>query len=243
VNESQVETATAPDVESAQDEAERPRREPLSRERIIQAALAIMDLEGLDAITMRRVGRELGVEAMSLYNHVHDKDDLLDGITEEVLREFRMPSAEDWWEAARLAAHEFRRLLLAHPNVITLLTEREKPFTNTDSLGVYEFTLDLFRSAGLSVPDAAKAFHVFGGYILGSVTMELGLMVGGPSDEAHAQAHQEMARLVAAGDLPRMSEAMPYLVDCDLDEQFDFGLDLLIEGLRARVAGSGEVGP
>jgi TetR/AcrR family tetracycline transcriptional repressor len=208
------------------------RREPLTRARIIRAALRIMDEEGLDAVTMRRVGRELGVEAMSLYNHVRDKEDILDGITEEVLGEFRIPRANHWADAARLAAHEFRRLLLAHPNVMTLLTERGKPVTNTDSLQVYEYTLDLFRSAGLSQADSAKALHVFGGYILGAVTMELGLMVGGPGAEGHAHDHEEMARLVASADLPRLSEAMPYLIALDLEEQFNFGLELLIEGLR-----------
>src|SRR6266540_4211983 len=126
---------------------EKSRREPLTRERIIRAALRIMDEEGFEAVSMRRIGRELGVEAMSLYNHVQDKEDIL------------------------------------------------------------EF-----------------------------VTLELGLMVGGPDDEAHAQAHQEMARLLASADLPRMREAMPHFMNCDLADQFDFGLDLLIEGIRARIA-------
>jgi AcrR family transcriptional regulator len=214
---------------------ERSRREPLSRQRIIQAALRIMDQEGLEAVTMRRVGRELGVEAMSLYNHVTDKEDIFDGICEEVLAQFEVPEAEEWADAARLAAREYRRLLTAHPNVITLMTERHRPFTNPDSLRAYEFALDLFRSAGLSEPDAVKAFHVFGGYILGFVTMQLGLMVGGPPDEAHARAHEEMARIVESADLPRLREALPYLIDCEVEEQFEFGLDLLIEGLRARV--------
>src|SRR5262249_50750451 len=148
----------------------RRKREPLSRERIIRAALRIMDEEGLDAVTMRRVGRELGVEAMSLYNHVRDKEDILDGITEEVLGGLRVPGADDWAEAARLTAREFRRVLLAHPGVMTLLTERDKPFTSVDSLQLYERVFDLFRTAGLSEADTAQAFHVFGGYILGSVT-------------------------------------------------------------------------
>ena len=227
--------AAAVPTDISEEAAARPRREPLSRERIIRAALRIMDSEGLDAVTMRRVGRDLGCEAMSLYNHVRDKDDILDGITELVLGEFRLPREEEWTDAARAAAHEFRRLLLAHPNVITLMTERDKPFTNAESLHVYEYTLDLFRSAGLSVPDAVKAFHVFGGYILGAVTMELGLMVRGPGDdEAEAQAHREMARVIASANLPRMQEAMPHFAECDADEQFDFGLDLMIEGLRTR---------
>jgi AcrR family transcriptional regulator len=237
VNETRTGTDRAPagadEPASPVEAMDRPRREPLSRERIIHAALRIMDDEGLDAVTMRRVGRELGVEAMSLYNHVRDKEDILDGITEEVLGGLRVPTADDWAESARLTAREFRRVLLAHPGVMTLLTERDKPFTTVDSLQLYERIFDLFRMAGLSEADTAQAFHVFGGYILGSVTLELGLMVGSPKDEAH---HEEMARLVESADLPRMREVMPFLIDCDLDAQFDFGLDLMIEGLRSRIA-------
>jgi AcrR family transcriptional regulator len=195
-----------------------------------------MDGEGLEAVTMRRIGRDLGVEAMSLYNHVRDKEDILDGICEEVLAEFRVPQAGSWVEAARLGAGEYRRLLLAHPNVITLMTERKGAFTNAESLRAYEFALDLFRSAGLSEADSVKAFHAFGGYILGYVMMELGLMVGGPEDEEHVRAHEDMARLLASADLPRLREALPYIIDCDVEEQFEFGLDLLIQGLRARTA-------
>jgi AcrR family transcriptional regulator len=217
---------------------DRPRREPLTRQRIVRAALQIMDEEGLDAVTMRRIGRDLGVEAMSLYNHVRDKEDILDGICEEVLAEFRLPHAEDWAEAARLGAQEYRRLLLAHPNVITLMSERKAPFTNPDSLRAYEFALDVFRSAGLSEADSVKAFHTFGGYILGYVMMELGPMVGGPGDEEHERAREEMAGLLSTADLPRLREALPYIIDCDVEDQFEFGLDLLIEGLRARTAAS-----
>jgi AcrR family transcriptional regulator len=215
---------------------EKPRREPLTRERIVQAALRIMDEEGLEAVSMRRIGRELGVEAMSLYNHVRDKEDILDSICEAVLAEFRIPDAHEWAEGARLAAREYRRLLLAHPTVITLMSDRKRPFTTAESLRAYEFALEVFRTAGLSEADSVKAFHVFGGYILGFVTMELGMMVGGPEDEEHAMAHLEMARLLATADLPRMREAMPHFMNCDVVEQFEFGLDLLIEGIRARIA-------
>src|SRR5262249_38730721 len=182
VNDPQSSTRTAPAPSEPADPAgevvaapglvlERPRREPLSRQRIIAAALRIMDEEGLGAGTMRRVGRELGREARSLYNPVRDKDDILDGIAEGVLGEFRFQRAEgDWAESARMAAREFRRLLLAHPGVMTLLTERDKPFTNADSLRVYEYIFDLFRTAGLTAPDAAQAFRVFGGASLASVS-------------------------------------------------------------------------
>jgi AcrR family transcriptional regulator len=184
---------------------------------------------------MRRVGRELGVEAMSLYNHVRDKDDLLQAICEQVLTEFRIPHAEDWAEGARLAAREYRRLLRAHSNVIMLMSERKGPFTNTDSLRAYEYALHLFRTAGLSAADSVRAFHAFGGYIIGYVTMELGLMAGGSQDAAHAQANLQMALVLANSDLPRLREAMPHIVDCDVDEQFEFGLGLLIDGIRARL--------
>jgi len=214
---------------------EKPRRERLTRERIVRTALRIMDEEGLEAVTMRRVGRDLGVEAMSLYNHVNDKEDILDGICELVLSEFRVPQVEGWDEAARLAAREYRRLLLAHPTVITLMTERKRPFTTADSLRAFEFALDVFRTAGLSEADSVKAFHAFGGYILGFVTMEGGLMVGA-QDDAHARAHQEMERVIDSADLPRLREALPYLIDCDVDAQFEFGLDLMIEGIRAKIA-------
>jgi AcrR family transcriptional regulator len=229
--------STKTDVGGAVEGHERPRREPLTRHRIIRAALGIMDVEGLEAVTMRRIGRDLGVEAMSLYNHVRGKEDILNGVCEEVLAEFRVPDALDWVEAARLGAHEYRRLLLAHPNVITLMSERKGPLTNPDSLRAYEFALDLFRSLGLSGADSVKAFHTFGGYILGYVMMELGPMVGGPDDEAHVLAHREMARVLESADLPRLREALPHLIDCDVEEQFEFGLDLLIEGLRARASG------
>jgi AcrR family transcriptional regulator len=216
-----------------------PRREPLTRQRIVQTALGVMDAEGLEAVTMRRIGRDLGVEAMSLYNHVRDKEDLLDAVCEEVLAQFQLPDAVDWAEAARLTAHEYRRLLLAHPNVIRLMTERKRPFTNPDSLRAYEYALDLFRSAGLSEIDTVKAFHVFGGYILGYVTMELGLMVGGTEDEGEVNRGDKWVRVLKTANLPRLRELLPYLMECDVEDQFEFGLDLLIDGLRARIRVTG----
>jgi AcrR family transcriptional regulator len=217
---------------------DRPRRQPLTRQRIIDSSLRIMDEEGLEAVTMRRIGRDLGVEAMSLYNHVRDKEDILTGVCERVLSEFQVPETEDWAEAARLGAREYRRILLAHPNVITLLSEGKGPFINPEALRAYEFALDVFRRAGLSVEDAVKAFQSVGGFIHGFVMMELGPMVGGPEDEAHALAHEEMTRALASADLPRLRECFPHIIECDVEEQFEFGLDLLIDGLRARASGT-----
>src|SRR5262245_63179801 len=86
-----------------------PRREPLTRERIVDAALGLMDAEGLEAVTMRRIGRELGVEAMSLYNHVEDKDDILNQVTERVMTEFEYPEwTDDWVIDGHAMSHEWR---------------------------------------------------------------------------------------------------------------------------------------
>src|ERR671914_3064048 len=112
-------------VQTAEGTSQQPKRsprEPLSRERIIRASLRLMDEEGLDAVTMRRLGRELGVEAMSLYNHVRDKDDVLAGIVEMVMSEFDPPASRgDWHEDAKNAAREWRRMLSLHPHVMTLM--------------------------------------------------------------------------------------------------------------------------
>jgi AcrR family transcriptional regulator len=212
-------------------------REPLSRERVVEAALRVMDEEGLDAVSMRRVAREVGVEAMSLYHHVEDKEDLLDGICEHVMAGFEFPDpVEDWAENCRRGARAWRRLLQSHPAVMRLFAEQRGPVRTVDSMRPMEFALRLLRGAGLSDRDTAQAFHAFGGYIQGFVMMELGSIAGG-SDEAHLKAH---ADLVSA--LPEEFEALaavsPYFAECDADEQFEFGLDLLIRGLEAKAGGT-----
>jgi AcrR family transcriptional regulator len=213
------------------------RREPLTRERIVDAALRVMDAEGLDAVTMRRIGRELGVEAMSLYNHVEDKDDILNGVTEHVMAEFEYPARTgDWAEDARAMAREWRRLLGMHPSVCQLLAERHKPLEGLASFRAMDAALGLLREAGLSDRDAAQAFNALGSYILGYVTMEQGLMLG--NDEQHARQH-DMARDALQGSgLDNVVACLPHFADCNTDQQFEFGLDLIFRGIRAGVAGA-----
>lgn len=212
------------------------RREPLTRERVVEAALRVMDAEGLEAVTMRRIGRELGVEAMSLYNHVRDKEDLLDGVTEKVLAGFVPPEpSEDWTVEARAVAHEWRRLLKAHPNVIRLLVEREKPLVSLEALFPMEIAFDILRRAGLSPRDTVNAFRAVGGYIFGHVMMEVGNVAPAPGEAAEG-VPEEILRQIPADRFPRLLELLPDLAHCQNDETFGFGLDLLIEGLRARTA-------
>jgi AcrR family transcriptional regulator len=213
------------------------RREPVTRDRVVEAALRIMDAEGLDAVTMRRVGRELGVEAMSLYNHVRDKEEILDAVTERIMADFQVPSpGDDWREDVKATAREWRRLLRLHPNVMTLLAERRKPLANPDALVPMDAALRVLREAGLDVRDAATTFHVFGGYIMGFTIMEQGIMLGHEGFEDRAREHEEFARSIADGDLPYLVEAFPVMHDCDTDEQFEFGLELLVRGLESRRA-------
>ncbi|HET7237319.1 MAG TPA: TetR/AcrR family transcriptional regulator C-terminal domain-containing protein [Actinomycetota bacterium] len=209
-------------------------REPLTRERIVETALRVMDAEGLEAVTMRRIGRELGVEAMSLYNHVEDKESILDGICELVMSEFEFPDpAEDWAESCRRAARAWRQLLKQHPDVMRLFAEARGPVRSVDSMRPTEFALRLLRASGLSDRDTAQAFHAFGGYIQGFVIMEMGSIAGG-TDEAQLKVHEELAAALPE-EFSTLRDVSPYFAECGADEQFEFGLDLLIRGVLERV--------
>jgi TetR/AcrR family transcriptional regulator, tetracycline repressor protein len=210
-------------------------REPLTRDQVVDAALRLMDVEGLEAVSMRRVAREVGVEAMSLYNHVRDKEDLLDGVVERIMSEFAFPQTPadgDPISYGREIARGWRALLKAHPNVMALFAHRHKPMRSLDSLRPMEVALGALRDMGLPVEDSVRAFQVIGGYIMGYVMMEHGAIFS-PSDDEDAV---EFARQIPADELPCVAAALPYMADCDVDAQFEFGLDLMLEGLRARSA-------
>jgi len=205
-------------------------RERLTRERVIDAALAVMDAEGLDAVSMRRVAREVGVEAMSLYNHVRDKDDLLQGVCERIMGSYEFPTAEgDWVHRAKAGARAWRRVLQAHPDLVRLFAETHGPAPSSpESLRPTEFALTMFREAGLSERDTVQAFHAFGGYIQGFVMME-----GGSIKERH---EEHFAGHIPEEAFPTLAAVSRHWAECDPDEQFEFGLDLLIRGLLAKVA-------
>ena len=207
-------------------------RAPLTRERVIDAALHIMDTEGLDAVSMRRVAREVGVEAMSLYNHVHDKDDLLNGVIERVMGGFAFPERredDDWVAYGRRLAYAWRDVLRTHPTVMQLFAER-KHGASLDTMRPMESALEVLRGAGLSEREAVQAFHTIGGFIFGYVMMESGYLPGGQQGHAFPP--------VPADQLPNVAACMPYLAECDFDAEFAFGLDLMLEGLRAKTGAS-----
>jgi len=206
----------------------------LTRDRVIEAALAVMDRDGLDAVTMRRVGRDLGVEAMSLYNHVRDKEDLLDGIREYVLSQFLDPGTEGpWEERARRAARSWRQVLREHPSMVALISESKGPNITPGSIRPAEVALRLLRELGLSDEDAVKAFCAVGGYIVGFVLFEIGMM---HTTDTGSPTAGQLAAAIPADECPCFVSSLPYLVQGDADERFEFGLDLLIEGLRTMAA-------
>ena len=193
-----------------------------------------MDREGLEAVTMRRIGRELGVEAMSLYNHVRDKDDILDGMSDAVMSQFEMPAPTgDWSRDVRAMAREWRRLLGLHPGVMELLAERHKPIEGVHAYRPMDRALEVLHRAGLRPREATQAFNALGSYIMGFVMMEQGLMLGHDQGQ-HAHDHEGVAEALQQAGLARLAQCFRYFAECPTDEQFEFGLDLMVRGLKTR---------
>jgi AcrR family transcriptional regulator len=210
-------------------------RERLTRDRVIDAGLLVMDTEGLEAVSMRRVAREVGVEAMSLYNHVQDKDDLLRGICDRVMDDFVFPEpTEDWAEMCKAGARSWRNVLQAHPDVMRLFAETHGPSPHSPgALLPTEFALRLLREGGLSDRDTVQAFHALGGYIQGFVMMEGGSI---HKSEAAGGVFEDASTQLDPDAFPALRAVSRYFADCSADEQFEFGLDLLVRGLQAKVA-------
>ena len=204
------------------------KRRPLSRGRVLEAAVAYADREGLEALSMRKLGAELGVEAMSLYNHVPNKNALLDGMVEVLLGKLEVPSEEGGWEdRVREAYREFRRLARRHPNVFPLLVVR--PPRTMDGVWLVEEFLRTMREAGFDATTALYAFRTLSGYAMGYAMAEIrGFAMEPGGGRAGAAA-------LPAGQFPHISELDDRLGEVDRDAEFEFGLDLILAGLRERL--------
>jgi len=203
------------------------KREPLSRERILRAALGIVDREGLEAISMRRVGQEVGVEAMSLYNHVANKAAILDGLFEIVLAE--MPAATkaaSWQSALRDNARALRLVLRAHPNTLPLFATR--PAVTPASIVHVEAALDLLRKAGFSADEALCTLQVMVAFVVGHT-------VAGYSPTRPEEQSQPAYEQLSEQDFPRVHELVAVLARHDIEKEFEFGLEAMLAGLEARL--------
>jgi AcrR family transcriptional regulator len=208
-------------------------RSPLSRERVLLAAIALADEHGIASLSMRRLGDVLGVEAMSLYNHVANKDELLDGMVDLVFSEIDLPTGgADWKTAMRERAQSARQALGRHPWVIVLMSTRTSPGPAT--LRHHDAVIGTLRAAGFSVALTAHAFSALDSYIYGFALQEATLPLGDTEEET-AEVAQMMMAQVPADEYPHLSECtVAHILQpgYDYGDEFGFGLDLILDGLE-----------
>ena len=209
-----------------------PARTSLTRERVLRAALAIADESGIESLSMRLLGRRLGVEAMSLYNHVANKDEILDGILELVVEEITIPSVgADWRSAMKERAVSALRAFNHHPWASALMDSRVS--SGPARLRYFDAMIGTLHRAGFSIELAARAFSVLDCYIYGFGRQRLNM--------ASSDVKQHEKRAEAFRDvLP--DEVYPYLAQMaeltmkkgyDEDADFEFGLNLILDGLES----------
>ncbi len=204
------------------------RRRPLDRRTILEAAVRFVDREGLEALSMRKLGAELGVEAMSLYNHVPNKGALLDGMVEVLLGELEIPPEDEGWESrVREAYRAFRRLAHEHPNVFPLLVVR--PPHTMDGVWLVEEFLKTLRGAGFDPETALYAFRALSSYASGYALAELRGFAMEPAGSRLG------ALTLPSGDFTHIHELDARLEKVDHDAEFEFGLDLILAGLKEKL--------
>jgi AcrR family transcriptional regulator len=208
------------------------RRVPLSRERVLRVAVALAGESGLASLTMRKLGEALGVEAMSLYNHVANKEELLDGMVDHVFAEIELPAAGAGWKVAmRARAVSARAALSRHPWAIGLMQSRTSPGPAT--LRHHDSVIGSLRGAGFSIVMAAHAFSVLDGYIYGFALQETTMPLG-TEEETAAMAEMMLARF-PADDYPHLAElTVGHILQPGYDyaKEFEYGLDLILDGLE-----------
>ncbi len=212
-------------------------RAPVTRERALATAIALADGGGIAALTMRRLARELGVEAMSLYHHVASKEDILDGMIDRVFAEIELPAeGTEWKPAMRARARSARAALTRHPWAISLMESRSSPGPAT--LRHHDAVLGSCRRAGFSVAMAAHAFSLIDSYIYGFVLQEVNL----PFDDS-----SDLEQVVGSMMLPFSADDYPHLVELTTEhilepgysygDEFEYGLGLILDGLEAAARG------
>ena len=211
------------------------RRAALTRERILRAAISLADRDGIESLSMRKLGHELGVEAMSLYNHVRNKVDMLDGMVDVVFSEIELPAnGEEWQIAMRKRAISARQALLRHPWAIGLMESRATPGPAT--LRHHDAVLGSLRAAGFSIDMAAHAYSILDGYIYGFTLTELTLPFSNSEGSAGVA---EIAGNILEGFRP---DQYPHLAEMAVDravkpgynygDEFEYGLDLILDGIK-----------
>lgn len=211
-------------------------RATLTKERVFETAVDLADEDGVEALTMRKLARELGVEAMSLYHHVADKEAILDGMVECVFREIELSEGLEWKSAMRARAGGLRDVLVKHRWAVSLLDSRRNPGEAT--LKHQDWVLGCLYDAGFSVALAASAAATLDSYIYGFAMQEVSLPFNTPEEvEEVVTAMLEHLPAEIYPNLTRMARDHVMKPGYSFAKEFSFGLELTLDGLdRARTA-------
>jgi AcrR family transcriptional regulator len=206
-----------------------PRRVPLSRERVLDAAIKLADQGGLESLSMRKLGQELGVEAMAVYYHFANKDEVIDGIVDIVFSQIDLPaSGADWKSAMRQRAVSLRDVLLRHRWAIGLMESRRKP--GPANLRHHDVVIGSLRSAGLNMPTIAHAYSLVDSYVYGFALFAMNLPFD-PSEEV-ADLGQDVLRAYPVNAYPNLVAYISAMrPGYNYGDEFEYGLDLILDGL------------
>lgn len=202
---------------------------PLSREQILQTALHLADEGGLEALSMRKVAQELGVKAMSLYNHIANKDDMIDGIVNLVVSEIELPRFDlDWKTAMRRRAISAHEVLLKHPWAAMAIMSRIN--IGPAMLSYIDRTIGCLREAGFSWEMADHAWNAIDSHIYGFTLQELNFPVEATE---YAETAESFISHIPPGQYPYMHQLSLYIIDGSYDglHDFELGLDFVLDGL------------
>ncbi|NYJ07342.1 TetR/AcrR family transcriptional regulator C-terminal domain-containing protein [Petropleomorpha daqingensis] len=203
----------------------------MDREQVLRAAVALADEAGIESLSMRKLGQALGVEAMSLYNHVAGKEALLDGMVDLVFAEIDLPAGSDWKKALRQRAISMREALTRHRWAVGLMESRTSPGATT--LRQHDAVLGCLFAAGFSMELTAHAFAAIDSYVYGFALQEKGLPFDTP--EQTAEMAQAMLAHFPVDEFPNLAAFTREHVlrpGYDFGAEFEFGLDLILDGLE-----------
>jgi len=216
--------APAADTASATEQANGGSRPGLDRTTILEAAVELVDREGMAALNMRALAAQLGAGTMSIYHHVPNKDALLDGLTEVLMSEIGVPDASEgsWVDRALHMARSFREVSLRHPHCVPLLVTRT--FASDSALTPCEAAFDLLAEGGFDSNRALVIFRTILAYCLGFVTLEAEGFFGalGPDPDADE---------LRSSGMPRLAELVPHLSGRDYSADFEDGLRIVLAGV------------
>jgi len=202
----------------------------LNRARVIEAAVAYADTNGIDDMSMRKLGAELGVEAMSLYNHVDDKADLQSGMIDHVFAAIDLPDPElDWKEQTRRIGRAAMEQFATHPWVVFLLMQQGN--TGPGSLRFMDYVVGVLLRAGFSESDTHHAWQMLASHTMGYTFQSAA--APGVIESEYSKLEAQMGQLVE--EFPNVARIAPNLIQCAYDREYMFGLEIIIDGLESRL--------